>query len=253
MFGALAGAIEAHKIADRIKEKEQFVAQLRTTNSAIMSAFVVANAAMAVKNQSVKDIYTNYLVQKSSNEEYRRRLEVGELVPGTPFDLEIDLRIVNMQRVPIGILEAQIFEKLSIDGRPLALAAAIAGALANLDETLSKRNELISEFKSLRGAEAEKIPAMYLGTKLPDGNVSTEYQDSVVGAYKYIDDIIFFSKLLCEDLHRHGEKIKNAHEKRFGQSNQKVSRADFSLAKEKNLLPDEAGYSDWLSGFITSE
>lgn len=158
-----------------------------------------------------------------------------------------------MQRVPIEVLEAQVFEKLSVDGRPLALTAAIAGSLSNLDEALSKRNELIAEFKSLQGAERERIPAIYLGTTLPDGNVSTEYPDSIVGAYKYVDDIIFFSKLLCEDLHKHGIRLKNAHERKYGKGKQKVTKADFSLAEERGLLPDEAEYSDWLRGFVFQE
>lgn len=155
-----------------------------------------------------------------------------------------------MQRVPIEVLEAQVFEKLSVDGRPLALTAAIAGSLSNLDEALSKRNGLIAEFKSLQDAERA---AMYLGTTLPDGNVSTEYPDSVVGAYKYVDDIIFFSKLLCEDLHKHGIRLKNTHERKYGKGKQKVTEADFSLAEERGLLPDEAEYSDWLRGFVYQE
>lgn len=252
MFGALAGAMAAQKISDRVKEREQFAAQLRTTNSAMMSAFVVANAAISIKGQFLKDLYVSYIAQKAAYEEHILRVAAGEALENS-FDLKLDLRIINMQRVPIGVLETQVFDKLSIDGRPLALTAAIAGSLANLDEALSKRNELIAEFKSLRGAEREKVPAMYFGTRLPDGNMSTEYPDSVVGAYQYIDDIIFFSKLLCEDLHKHGNKIVSAHKNRFGKVKQKVTTADFSLAEERGLLPDEAEYADWLRGFVSED
>lgn len=253
MFGALAGAIAAQRIANRSKEREHFSAQLRITNSAIMSAFVIANAALSIKKQYIKNLFDNYKAQKAAHDEHKQKIDAGELPTGTPFDLALDLREINMQKVPIEALEAQVFERLSIDGRPLALTAAIAGSLANLDEALSKRNALISEFKSYRGTDKEKIPLMYLGAHLPDGNLSTEYADSLEGAYKYTDDIIYFSKLLAEDLEKHGETIKLSHEKKHGKVSQKVSTADFSIAKEQDLLPNDADFSDWLKGFSKHE
>lgn len=55
LAGALAGALTAQHIADRGKKREETLLELRSTNAAIMVAFIFCNAGIALKKQLVKD------------------------------------------------------------------------------------------------------------------------------------------------------------------------------------------------------
>ncbi|AMC33547.1 hypothetical protein VN23_02505 [Janthinobacterium sp. B9-8] len=145
--------------------------------------------------------------------------------------------------VPIETLKKLVFEKISAYGRPLALVSVLDQSLFGMREAIVKRDHLIHRFAS--GAiPNEQIPQYYFGMPLPAGDTNQEYPDSVEGIHSYVDDIAFFSTLLCIDLIKHGNKVRAAFTKKFGKGAPYVSIIDFSGPRESGLIPPDAQYAD---------
>lgn len=148
--------------------------------------------------------------------------------------------------VPIDVLRTQVYEKLSVSGRPLALVATLAGALSSLEDTITNRNRLIERFKQI---SIDAIPPLYFGLPYGGGHVSTEYADTIEGIHTLTDDVIFFSNLLCKDLIDHGNKILDKYRYRFNDKLEIIHTIDLTYAEMAGLMPSEEKYANWLRGF----
>lgn len=246
LAGAYAGATAAQRIAERAKERDQLLTQIRNTNAAIMVAFGICNAAISLKKQQTKALCESFFAKKVELTEFQRKRKAGGIASDTPFEFQADLRSLQVPLVPIDVLRTQVYEKLSVSGRPLALVATLAGALTSLSDTITNRNQLIESFKRLN---PETLPALYFGLPYGDGHVSTEYADTIEAIHNLIDDVIFFSNLLCRDLTKHGNKILDKYKSRFNDKLETIHTIDFANAKTVGLMPHDEQYVDWLSGF----
>lgn len=154
-----------------------------------------------------------------------------------------------MPVVPIDVLRTLVFEKISATGRPLVLVATLVGVVASLENTINKRNGLIERFQGF-GPEGEtQLPAFYFGLPYGPGHVSTEFPDTVKALHSQTDDVIFFSEQLGKDLMTHGNRILDQYRKIAKVKEEKISSADFTVARNLGLMPDDANYTDWLRGF----
>ncbi|WP_428380274.1 hypothetical protein [Nevskia ramosa] len=246
LAGALAGALTAQHIADRGKKREETLLELRSTNAAIMVAFIFCNAGIALKKQLVKDIHDRYKAKLKELAALKERRARGEAVG--VFEVQADLRTVQMPIVPIDVLRTQMYEKVSVTGRPLALAAALIGSVEALTEILKKRTDLIERFRVL-GEDNPHLSAMYLGQPYGPGHVSEEFPDTVDAMYRLTDDMIFFSELLTSDLMAHGKRVLESYGKRVKIKDRKVSSVDFTAARSEGWIPGPAEYTDWTKGF----
>jgi hypothetical protein len=246
LAGAFAGAMAAQRIADRTRQREFVLTEVRNTNAAIMIAYTVCNAGLALKKQLVKDIHDSFVATRREHGDFKARRARGDLVD--VFELHLDLRTVQMPLFPIDVLRTQMFEKVSAVGRPLALTAALAGSVETLGNVIRKRSELIDRFRGLGEGHPHLIP-MYLGEPYGPGHVSEEFPDTVDAMYRLTDDVIFFSSLLAADLMTHGKDVLERYGKAVKVKGQRISSADFSDAREKGLMPEPANYIDWTTGF----
>lgn len=254
LAGAYAGAKAAQKIAERAKERSEYQAQIRNTNAAITLAFMICNAAISLKRQQTKELCDTYFEKKISLEEFSRKRKSGETPREIPFEFRADLRSVPSPAVPIDALRSLVYEKLSVSGRPLALVATLAGVLSSLNDTISNRNGLIANFKQLSPQVRETIlPPLYFGLPYDGGHVSTEYFDTMTGLQSLIDDVIFFSQLLCKDLVNHGNKVLGKYKSQFRGALERIHAIELSSEKTAGLIPEDGQYSDWLSGFQERE
>lgn len=145
LAGALGGALAAQRIGDRAKQREALLQEIRSTNAAIMVTFTICNAGLSLKKQFVKEIYETYTTKKEELKEFQRRVAAGQQHPNLPFEFQADFRTLQMPVVPADVLRTQVYESISASGRPLALVAALVGAIASLADTIQKRNTLILE------------------------------------------------------------------------------------------------------------
>lgn len=249
LAGAYAGATAAQRIAERTKERDQLLTQIRSTNAAIMVAFGICNAALSLKKQQTIALCETFVAKKNELIEFMRKRKAGEIPGDTPFEFQADLRSLQMPLGPIDVLRTQVYEKLSVSGRPLALVATLAGALSSLADTITNRNNLIVGFKHLAPEAHKALPALYFGLPFGGGHVSTEYADTIEALNTLTDDVIFFSDLLCKDLADHGNRILDTYKTRFKDKLESINAIDFTNARTAGLMPREENYADWLHGF----
>lgn len=250
--GAIAGALGAQRIADRSKRRDELLTELRSTNAAMTVAFSVANTALTLKKQHVQPMHEMFVSDKARfSALIVQRVPSGSLAGREPQFL-LDLRRLAFPEFPMETLRSLVFEKISVQGRVLALVSSLGQATSGLRDSLARREKLIQEFADSQGA-GSALAYRYFGIQTTSGNTYQEFSDLVDSIHSYTDDIAFFGQLLCSDLERHGERVQAALIKAGRKDAPKVSKVDFTQAHSSGLMPSDSKYSDWASAFHEHE
>lgn len=252
LAGAYAGARAAQRITERSKDREQLLSQIRTTNAATMVAFSACNAGLAVKKQHVQSMYEEFVRAKAELQAYRQQRATGQRQGNAEYRFVADMRIFPAPSAPIETLKDLVFHRISAYGRPLALVAVLEQSFAGVKEMIAKRDALIHRFAS-GAVPKELLPNYYFGMPLPNGDTNQEYPDLIEGIHSYVDDVAFFSSLLCTDLVAHGNRAHALFTKQFGKGAPKVSTADFASPRKQGLIPPDTQYADWLKAFAEQD
>jgi hypothetical protein len=252
LTGAFGGALGAQRIVERSKQRDEWLRELRNTNAATMVAFSACNAGLATKKQHVEPLRTSFNEARAALMKFQAERASGQRQGNAEYHVQLDLRVFPSPVFPMETLKNLVFEKLSAVGRPPALVSVLEQSLTGAREAIARRELLVQRFAS--GSVPENLTAnYYFGLKLPNGHLSQEHPDLVEGIYSYMDDIAFFSALLCTDLMAHGERLHAAFAKRFGKGAPRVSRVDFSGPRKSGLIPPDSQYNDWLRAFTEKE
>ena len=252
LAGAFAGAYAAQRSASRSKRKDEIVREVRQTNAAMSVSFTIFNAAIALKGQHVARLAAGLNSGRVRALEFLAKRAAGEFSPDTPFEFQADLSLLPLMRVPGELLREVVFSKLSVTGRPLNLATVITNTAHVLDDSIEKRNSLIAEMKEVSARNRNEVAWRYFGLPTSDGTHS-EYPDTLGAIVRYLDDLIFFSKLLCRDLREHGLALAAEFKQKFDENELRISEVEFVGPKIVGLIPAEEEYQDWLTGFPKRE
>ena len=245
LAGAFAGAYGAQLIAEKAKYREQLLKEIRGTNTSIMLSFGICNSLLEIKKQPVKPLKENFDAQKTAALEFKRKRELGLISMEQEFHYKADFQTLSLPPLPLDILQTQVFEKVSLTGRPISLTTTLMQTVHNLSESLAMRNKQIEIYKAKNGATT----AEYFG--FPVGGITNEIYPSLINAiYEQTNDGIFFSKLLCEDLMEHGNMIVVLFDKKFKNGSQTISKTNFSKAEALSLIPSADKYNDWNTAFV---
>jgi hypothetical protein len=248
MAGAFAGAWGAQYIAERSKYRDELIKEIRNINAASVVAFGICNSLLSLKKQHVKALKENFYSQKKLLTDHRGKVQARAIDPKTAFEFQADLQTLTAPQFPIDILREQIFERLSLVGRPLNLTTTLSETLHCLNWSIERRNQLIESYKSATNPQVD-LPVLYFGLPV-NGHVDQTYPDVIDSVYSQTNDGIFFSNLLCKDLIEHGEKMAGVFSKKFGKGAPTINTTDFTKAEDAGLMPDEADYADWLTMFV---
>lgn len=245
LAGAFAGAFGAYWIVERHQRKRGLLKEIRSTNAAIIVAHGISNASCSLKSQFVKEFKDRFFEQhKAALEAFQRKKH-----PMQPFEFQADFQTFPPIRVPIDVLQKLLFENISVADRSLTLVTTLSQAIDGLNATIKQRNELIATIKEASPPVPHDVLAsIYFGFPDKNGNIDHRYRDCVEGISSQTDDCIFFSKLLSEDLHRHGKKLSAS----LGKNSPSINKVDFTKAEQKGLIPDTGHYADWMSMFKSS-
>lgn len=244
--GAFAGALGAQRIAERAKRRDDLVREIRNTNAAIIMAVTTANGAIALKKQHVQPLHHHFTEQR------RKAIEaIAQAAQGrgpTRNHVQADLQLFPSPEAPIDAIKDIVFHRISAYGRALALVAVLEQTVIGLKATLAMRERLVSDFASGNMPE-EEFYVRYLGLTDAGGSTRREYADAVEAISSYTDDMAFFSALLADDLIDHGTKVREKYIKQFKKGAPRISTVDFTVPREKGLVPSQEKYADWLRGF----
>lgn len=251
LAGAFAGAYIAQRIAEKTKKREELLNEVRNTNAAIMLCHGICNSALSLKKQHVKSMKESFDSARAEFLEFKQKHQT-EIAQGVAqYNVNLDLMSLPKTQLPVEMLQRQMFDKLSIGGRPLSAITTLIQTSTWLNESIERRNELIEELKSNTNFDnSAPLIVLYFGLPYKGSHVNRDYPDVIDAIYSYTDDVIFFSHLLLEDLNHHGNQLANKFNKLFGDEAPKINEASFELPKKIGLMPDEKNYSDWLNAFI---
>lgn len=248
--GAFAGAYGAQVISERGKFREQLLNEIRSVNTAIMVTFGICNSLITIKKQHVKRLKENHDSDKARIIEAHEKTLRNELPPGTVTRFSADFQTLSLTILPIEILQQIVFQKLSLNGRPIALATTLGQTLHSLGMSMEKRNQLIEIYKGSELTQDQLI-ILYFGLPHGGGYINNDYPSSVDAIYSQTDDGIKFAELLCADLVKHGEDLAKVFKKKFGAGAPRINKPEWDLAKDAGLMPTDDNYKDWFTTFQT--
>ena len=237
LAGAFAGARAAQRMADKSRIKDELIREIRSTNAAVMLAFGIANTLLSAKKQHIKSLKETFERHKLEAKDAIAKLQAGT---GGEFRFQADFRTLPILQVPISLLQTLIFEKISLQGRPIILAATLAQTIEALNASIANRNQLVERFKASKLPD-NQVLALYLGFAY-EGRLNQEYAATVEAIYKLADDAILSSAQLCGDLSSHGDELSAAFKKRFGRGAPRIHKPDFSKAAHAHLMPSKSEY-----------
>jgi hypothetical protein len=231
--GAFFGAWGAQRIAARGKERDELLTEIRNTNATTMVAVGMCNSFLGIKRQTVKPLKDLYDVQKAAYDDHSQKFVA-------------DLRSFFLPPFPIEILREQMFEKLSLSGRPLLLINALSETVHGVNTSIDNRNKLIEHYKTSR-ISPDNLVSLYFGLPQASSHViNQEYPASIEQIYRHTDDGIFFSHMLSFDLFDHGKQLAQRFKQRFGKDAPAVlNKPDFTDAAA--LMPEVGNYVDWFN------
>ena len=259
LTGAVGGALGAQHIVERRRRREEVLSELRAVNSAITVSHSACNSALAIKNQHFMQMRGQFMEDRQRIVDITNRAGRGEKIEET-MHFVADLQLFPGPVIPLETLKELVFQKISAHGRPLALISAIDQSSSGLSDALVRREVQVKRFQSGQ-IRKELFQNYYFGIQLPNGDTPNEYLNLVEVIGSYLDDLIFFTELLCKELEAHGNRVRDTYlkksgserakgriEKRRGGTVPRISKTDFSGPRGKGLMPPESNYSSWLEG-----
>ena len=240
LAGAYAGAWGAQKIAVKAKYKEDALTQIRSINAAISTSYSIMNAFLAMKKQHIRALKVDFDRTKGLIERQRK----GEIKY-----LEYTANLLTFPNIhsPVSILQSLVFEKISSPARARVLTLQIRESIEFLNASITERNNLIEKFKTIDFYK-ENLTDLYFGFPL-DTIHDTSMPSLIEAIHNQVDDVIFFSLLLCKDLNQCGEKLKKNLDPQLQKICPKVENVDISKPASEGLLPSKELYAEWLKAF----
>lgn len=248
LAGALGGAVAAQRIIEKSTQRKEDLAELRSTGPAITLTFVVCNAVIVLRKQLVATRYANYMKDKADFVEAEKRRAAGTPPIATPNPILFDLKLFELDSLPLDQIKDLVFNKLSLSPRAQCLVTTLQSEHSGLQTALTNRKVIVESFKSLPDND---LPYHYFGIKHPTtGSTHEEYSDSLEMINNYATHITFYSHLLCTDLEEYGRRLTIRFSEKYGQKGMpELPKLDFSDARAAGWIPPESAYENWLKGF----
>lgn len=245
-FGAWAGAWAAQKIALKTKAIDDIRRELRDANAATGMAFAILNSALVMKKQHIKPMWDGFQAERQKCLNQIKRVEEG--IPGAAVHASIEGVELQPQSWPVDELQRYCYEKLSLSGRALMLVFSIATSARERNQTIARRNELLSELH--RYADVERA-VRYFGITVgaEKGGTFTDARYALVmdGLYTQTDDVLMLCSLLIDDIKSHGRQLVDELKKLTAENIPKIDPGGAWNAETSPFRPDESNYSSWVN------
>jgi hypothetical protein len=248
MAGAWAGARAAQRITDRIKRREFVVEEVRKCNAAMELAVGVCTATLSMKQQYIQAMRDDYnRLRAIVAPAYAARMAGRH--PGPLHLGEMEMNAFEPLHAPVERLVNTVFSINSLLGRARAAMMVLTQSVGTLNNAITTRNELMESWNK-DGLRLDQRLPLWFALERADGSTDGRFAAAVDAIYRCNDDCIFYSKLVVEDLHKHGRQLRATLSRREQLRVARINAPDFHIAERQGLLPDPAPYADWLSSFF---
>jgi hypothetical protein len=244
-FGAFAGAW----VASRRETKRSVTTELNSINAARALCFSICNKFLNLKGQHILNLHREYNMDREKVIATDGAARAGVAV--TPIDVRLDMQTLTPIWLPTQTLERLIFEKISIRGRALVAAVEVVSCIDALEKSIAYRNALVAEFQDQSGLAERQRMDRHFGLPSPTGAVDERFASNITALYNQIDDCIFFSRVLADDLFQYGSVLRKRFAWRYRLGAPKPVPDDWTIAEQNGLLPANGKYANWLRAFRT--
>lgn len=239
LAGAYAGAWAAQRIAAKNKLQEELLREIRSTNSALLLGQAIFNVGLSIKVHGALPLKTAYeeevKILKENPEDFIEKLK-------GPLNLEK----ITCATMPISALYPLVLTEISSSVGAVRALLHLKIAIDSHLEALANRNGIIDLFINKTFPKGLRFEDMYFGEPC-DGITHRGYPDSIRDIYTTADDIIFFSKKLCESLHLHAMELRGRY-RRLSKNKVTISKLVIDPNIDPSLIPGDESYSKWAAG-----
>ena len=102
LAGAFAGALGAQRMADKTRNREELLKEIRATNASVMVSFGICNSLLSAKKQHIKSIKETFDQHKIATMDAIKAQQAGT---GGVVNFVADHRTLPILDVPVAILE----------------------------------------------------------------------------------------------------------------------------------------------------
>jgi len=165
---------------------------------------------------------------------------------GGQFCLNLELQYFPESPAQVSQLQCLVLQQ----GSTPALRSVIALVESNnlFAEALKLRNEYLGRFEKREIPSSYTYQDLYFGLVTQDGH-NQQFSKAVEAVSLYSEDMLYYSKRLCEHLGAHAEKLKKEL-KKFSAERVEIVQFDFSVAEENGVCPSREKYKDWEEGYV---
>lgn len=245
LIGAAFGTFAGAWLTRRGQAKKEIVTELNNVAAAIELAGAICNRYMAMNRQHVRPMWEALVALKSKYEAHQK---AGGRKG--PFVFTADFKTLPQTKAPLNALEGLLYNDISMRGRGLAAMAELVAAEDGLRTAIDARTDIIKEFKGDVERTEEATLALYLGLRTKANVIDDRFSSNVEGIHVLTDCCIFFSHLIVDELVTYGNQLLKRYRWRlFGMGRSRFKLVDWTVPREKGLLPPASEFKDWLRGF----
>ena len=247
LVGAVSGAYATHRVSEKASAKKNLLRQLNITDSLISYVFAEINSNLSLKGQYILPTYNQYKIDQAKYAIYKNQIPNGK---------KPDIRL-NFGQFEFGGSNVSTIASLSkeihrLSPRCIVAIISLSKSDNSIEEILRQRKKFIED--NFRDKEHKTKIAkleLYLGCYRDEQSMSTEFANLTEALYQSVNDSLYFSAALSEELFNHRKYISRILLENFSYINNNDFKISFDAVKE--LFPDDKNYTSWEKGFQYAE
>ena len=238
LLGAFFGAAAANHFSVRNSRRNALQERLFASNAATNFAITTFNHAVGFKAQLRAVLYENYFSDRERYISFLKDLETEKKT----FTIQYDFSPVRGFDTNAEKLLELVTYKAGASQKAIMAAANLAQILSSLEAFLSKRSEELARL-ACEKAECgdDEFARRFFGLEETNGNVDTRLHDAVDAIRQQLDDAIFFSAFIAEELAEQNQSLS----REIGSTSPAPALFVVNDSKFNDLMPDRSNYSDW--------
>ncbi|WP_227270532.1 hypothetical protein [Roseobacter weihaiensis] len=242
LAGAFFGAVAANYFAIRTESRQALTERLLAGNAATSFSIAIFQHALGFKDQMYEVLVEDYFRDR---ERYMNFVDAKLQSPTEEvnFVVQYNFGSVPAFRTDADRISELIALKAGAAQKVLMAASTLQQVVDSLARCISARNEQLALLSQQKDSmNDDEFARAYFGVEDSEGNIDVRLFEAVKGLQHQLDDTIFFSKYIAQNLAIQNEALAM----KIGKSSPPPTKLIFDQERVAQLLPDEMEYPDWL-------